>query len=57
MPLMPRRPSKKAQKIAEDLNPLLKSANIPMKREARSNNEELRRRDMIQNFRAPEPNR
>jgi len=54
MPMMPRRPSKKAQKIAESLNPLLKSMKIPMKKARNTNNEELKRRDMILNFRTPD---
>lgn len=55
MPMMPRRPSKKAQKIAEGLNPLLRSAKIPTKKKRNSGNAEMMRRDFIQNARYPEP--
>lgn len=42
---MPRRPSKKAREIAENLNPLLKSKKIPGPK-ARDRNQEL----MMKNF-------
>lgn len=56
MPLMPQRPSKKAQMIAESLNPLLRSAKIPLKRKEYTKNRELMRRDAQVNFRYPEAN-
>lgn len=53
VPLMPKRPSKKAQRIAERLNPnVVKPGRNPQC----SKNEALIERDAVLNRRYPEPN-
>lgn len=54
MPMMPKRPSKKAQRIAESLNPLTQKV-MKKKREISRKNEILMQRDYQLNFRTPEP--